>query len=174
MKDKSHSMWEHKLLYFSTSGVVKMFFLCADEEGWAHIGLLRFHVFSLSWAVPWVYKGEIVSLSLLRCQAQLWAVGVVLVFKMILALRLASPGINLCEYSIIMTANVREDRTITHRGPVSISVAVILILNCLSPLCCSAITCSQNTTPPTPIHTFTHPLTQNPPTSCTFHKKETL
>lgn len=55
---------------------------------------------------------------------------------MIPAFRLASLSINLYEYSIIMTANVTEDRTITHSGPESISVAVILILNCLSSLSC--------------------------------------
>ena len=92
---------------------------------------------------------------------------------MILPFRPASLGINLCEYSIIMTANVTEDRTITHSGPECISVAAILILNCLSPLCCSAtaaITSSQNPTAP-PLYT---PLTHFPLASATFHKRETL
>lgn len=89
---------------------------------------------------------------------------------MILPFRPASLGINLCEYSIIMTANVTEDRTITHSGPECISVAAILILNCLSPLSCSstaAITFFQNAMAPT--YTL-HPTRPPPP----FHKKETL
>lgn len=73
--------------------------------------------------------------------------------EMIPPLGAASPGINLWEYSIIMTANVTGDRTITHAGPECISAAAILISNCLSPLrraAKAAIASSQSRTTPHP------------------------
>lgn len=81
-----------------------------------------------------VKRCKTVAARLQRCHAQVGTVRLAHLFEWSFPLRASGPGINLSEYSIIMTANVTEDRTITHSGPECISVAAILILNCLSPL----------------------------------------
>lgn len=72
-----HSYCCHFLHLFFQLLSTNLFF-CSDEEGWANPVLIQFHVFSLSLAVSWVYKGENVSV---KRQVQLWTIAVVIVFK---------------------------------------------------------------------------------------------
>lgn len=120
-----------------------------------------------------VKRCKTVAVHLQRRHAQAGTVRLAHLFEWSFPLRASGPGINLCEYSIIMTANVTEDRTITHSGPECISVAAILILNCLSPLPLALSPPPRIRQPPTPSPRIAPPH-RTPNTSSTFHKRETL
>lgn len=120
-----------------------------------------------------VKRCKTVAVRLQRCHAQVGTVRSAHLFEWSFPLRASGPGINLCEYSIIMTANVTEDRTITHSGPECISVAAILILNCLSPLLLLLSPPPRIQQPPSPSPRIPPPH-HTPTTSSTFHKRETL
>lgn len=110
-----------------------------------------------------VKRCKTVAVCLQRRHSQVGTVRLAHLFEWSFLLRASGPGINLCEYSIIMTANVTEDRTITHSGPECISVAAILILNCLSLCCCRYHLLPESNNPPLLPHVYPHPTAPPPP-----------
>lgn len=166
-----HEIWGHKQLCFCRS-CGQLFFLCS-EEGWADISLIRFLVFSLAWLVLWVYKGQNASVSLLRCQAQLWTVGVVLVFKRFLLWDWpvwVSISVNIplsWQLMLERTEQLLTEAQWAFLWQWSLSWTV-------SPLSAALLSPAPRTQHPPPPYTHSHTPHQKPPTSCTFHKKETL